>query len=82
MVLARARELERRVERESTGILVAKLRGVYRHLYQRDPQDEEVDSALAFLNGAVESSSRSGSSGRFEQMVQMLMVSNEFLFVE
>jgi hypothetical protein len=44
--------------------------------------DEELDAALAFLNGSVESSSGPVGNGRFEQMVQMLLVSNEFLFLE
>ena len=82
MVLARARGLERRVEKESAGVLTSKVRSVYRHLYQREMGDEELDAALAFLNGSVESSSGPVGNGRFEQMVQMLLVSNEFLFLE
>jgi hypothetical protein len=82
MVLARARALERRVEKESAGVLTSKVRSVYRHLYQREMGDEELDAALAFLNGSVESSSGPVGNGRFEQMVQMLLVSNEFLFLE
>jgi hypothetical protein len=82
MVIARARALERRVERESAGILTSKLRSIYRLTYQREAKDEELDAGFAFLNGAVETSSGPGSSGRFEQMIQMLMVSNEFLFLE
>ncbi len=82
MVLARARALERRVEKESAGVLTSKVRSVYRHLYQREMGDEELDAALAFLNGSVESSSGPAGNGRFEQMVQMLLVSNEFLFLE
>lgn len=82
MVLARAREIERRVEREAGGVLVSKLRGVYRQVFQREPRDEELDFALSFLNGAVETSSGPSGAGRWEQMVQMLLVSNEFLFLE
>ncbi len=82
MVLARARAVERRVDREAGGVLAAKVRSAYRHLYQRDVRDDEWDAAMAFLNGAVGTSTGPGGIGRFEQMIQMMMISNEFLFVE
>ncbi len=82
MVLARARDLERRAERESGGVLVARVRAVFRHVYQREARDEELDMALAFLNGAVGSSVGPSGGGRLEQLIQMLLVSNEFLFLE
>ena len=70
------------MDREAGGVLAAKVRSAYRHLYQRDVRDDEWDAAMAFLNGAVGTSTGPGGIGRFEQMIQMMMISNEFLFVE
>jgi hypothetical protein len=51
-------------------------------VYQREARDEELDMAFAFLNGAVGSSVGPSGGGRLEQLIQMLLVSNEFLFLE
>ena len=71
-----AAALARRLKAEAPGGGEARVQRAYRLLYGRPAAAEEVNLALAFLSEAQ------GSDALWEQYAQVLLGSNEFLFVD
>ena len=71
MVARQARALAARIEREGGGDDEARLVFAYSLLFQREPGDEERRLNLEFLREAG-----------WRQLAQVLLSSNEFLFVD
>jgi len=57
---------------------------IYQRVLTREPEDEEVDSALRFIEAAAAETSAGKNSelGAWEQLAQILLLTNEFLFVD
>ena len=75
-MLERAKAFARRMK-ESAGSDDARVRNAYGILYARDPEPDEISVALAYLKKPA-----SGNVSRWEQYAQMLLVSNEMLYVD
>lgn len=64
------------------------LRRLYRRVLGRLPDGEELALATAFMKGQVESSNGGGPKGAepplstWEQLSQVLLLTNEFMFVD
>ena len=71
-VMRQAERLTDRLERETAGE-ADRIRRAYRLLYGRRPTKEEVNVGRRFL---------AGDAGRWPQYAQVLMTSNEFLYVQ
>ncbi|MCS6977480.1 MAG: PSD1 and planctomycete cytochrome C domain-containing protein [Gemmatales bacterium] len=80
-VIERARKLAARLDAEELTEPRLRIRRLYHLVYGRDPRSEEVDKALAFLEAAEADRSESQLSP-WEQYAQVLLMSNEFVFVE
>ncbi|HWW01869.1 MAG TPA: PSD1 and planctomycete cytochrome C domain-containing protein [Candidatus Acidoferrum sp.] len=78
-VLERARALAQRPEIKSAGSPDASIRAVYRALFQRPPAPDEVRLGEKFL---AASSSSSPDSSPLERYAQVLLLSNELIFVD
>ena len=64
-----------------------KIRHLYRKVLARDPGVEEISEAQAFLSSPRDSRSplptqSEGKLNRLEQLAQVLLMSNELMFVE
>lgn len=77
----RAKKFAARLDAEELTEPHLRIRRLYQLAYGRDPRPEEVDRAMAFLQAAeVE---REGTRlNPWEQYAQVLLMSNEFVFVE
>jgi len=73
-----AKELVKRSEIGSATEPAERIRQLYRIAYQRDPTAEELETGLKF----VSSGSESKRLGVWEQYAQVLLESNEFVFVD
>ncbi len=82
-VLERAKSFSARLEREADDE-AARLRLAYRIAWGRDPEVRDLESARAFLESqAVEYGAEANPRGRaWIDFCQMLLASNEFLYVE
>lgn len=67
-----------RVERESSGDAVDRLRRLYALLFQREPSQIEAEIGLAFVNGQAPED----RSAKWKQFAHVLLGSNEFLYVD
>ena len=76
-MLNRSRALAARVRREASTDVGPGIGQVYRALYNREPAREEMALAREFL-GKPES----GEMSRWEQYAQMLLASNEMIYVD
>ena len=80
-ILDRSEALANRLARDVTGgesVESQRIHHAYRLLYSRDATRRETEIGLAFLNGAT----GEDRSTAWPQYAQVLLVSNEFLFVE
>ena len=55
----------------------ARIRNAYRMLFSREPERDELTVSLAYLNKPT-----SGDISRWDQYAQMLLASNEMLYVD
>jgi hypothetical protein len=55
----------------------ARIRNAYRTLFAREPERDEITVALAYLKKPS-----SGDISRWDQYAQMLLASNEMLYVD
>lgn len=78
-VLERARALTQRPELKSATSTDAKIRAAYEVLFQREPARDEVQLGEKFLSTA---SSSSTNSTPLERYAQVLLLSNELMFVD
>jgi hypothetical protein len=78
-VLERARALTQRPELKSAASTDAKIRAAYEVLFQREPAHDEVQLGEKFL--AAPNSSSTNSSP-LERYAQVLLLSNELMFVD
>jgi hypothetical protein len=76
-VLERARALTQRPELKSAASTDAKIRATYEVLFQREPARDEVQLGEKFLGTASSSSTNS-----FERYAQVLLLSNELMFID
>jgi hypothetical protein len=74
--LDRAKAFAKRVQR-SADTDASRVRNAYRILFSREPDRDEVTVAMAYLNKPA-----SGDISRWDQYAQMLLVSNEMLYVD
>jgi hypothetical protein len=79
--IERARRLVQRLDAEELTETSLRIRRLYQLAYGRDPQPEEVTRAMAFLE-AAEADREAARLGPWEQFAQVLLMSNEFVFVE
>lgn len=75
-MLERAKAFAARVQAAS-GTDSARVRYAYRQLFAREPEREELAVAVAYLNKPSD-----GDISRWDQYAQMLLVSNEMLYVD
>ena len=73
MMRRQSEALAARLDHGATGEAKAKVKRAYQLLFQRDPADNEVQAALTFIEHKESS---------WAQYAQMLLSSNEFLYVE
>ncbi len=64
----------------------AKVRGLYRQVHAREPRDDEIALAIQFV-AAADASTKAGKPGGqslsgWEQLAQVLLMTNEFMFVD
>jgi mono/diheme cytochrome c family protein len=78
-VLERARALTQRPELKSAASTDAKIRAAYEVLFQREPARDEVQLGEKFLAAA---SSSSTNSSPLERYAQVLLLSNELMFID
>jgi hypothetical protein len=87
-VVERSKVLARVVQESGAGRSAeCCVRKMYRAVYQREPTETQLQAALRFIQAADDSGQ--GSEGRatgeldgWEQLAQVLIASNEFLFVD
>jgi hypothetical protein len=77
-VIDQAKELAASIPSSATEAFV---RGVYHRVLARDPTDEEERVGAAFLQGNASGDSTSSLTPR-EQFAQLILLTNEFLFVD
>ena len=75
-ILERAKAFAKRIS-DSADNDRARIRNAYRILFSREPDNDELAVALAYLNKPS-----SGEISRWDQYAQMLLVSNEMLYVD
>ena len=78
-VLERARALTQRPELKSAASTEAKIRAAYEVLFQREPARDEAQLGEKFLAAA---SSSGADSSQLERYAQVLLLSNELMFVD
>jgi hypothetical protein len=66
---------------DEQSVRVARIAALYRFVYQRLPGEEEVRAASAFLE-AGERASEKSTLTPLEQLAQVLLISNEAMFVD
>jgi hypothetical protein len=76
-MLNRSRALAARVRHEAPGDIAQGIGGLYRALYNREPAREEMALAREFLVKP-----ESGEMSRWAQYCQLLLASNEMLYVD
>ena len=77
-VLEQAQALAARVRAEAPESEPARVRHVYRLLFSRQPNPEELSLGVAFVGGGSEP----GGARRWEQYAHLLLASNEALYVD
>jgi hypothetical protein len=75
-MLERAKAFAKRIA-ASAGKDETRIRNAYRTLFSREPERDEVTVALAYLNKPA-----TGDISRWDQYAQMLLASNEMLYVD
>src|SRR5215472_1657062 len=78
-VLERARALTQRPEFKSAASADAKIRAAYEVLFQRQPAPEEVQLGEKFLAAPT---STGANSSALERYAQVLLLSNELMFID
>lgn len=79
--IERARRLVQRLDAEEVTEPSMRVRRLYQLAYGREPEPFEIERAIAFLTAAQ--ADREGTGlGAWEQFAQVLLMSNEFVFVE
>jgi hypothetical protein len=83
-VALQARATARRAEVAEVRDPVAKVRGLYRLVYARDPNEEEVRAGIHFVEttGQTALASASVALTPWERYAQVLLLANEFVFVD
>jgi len=59
-----------------------RVRFLYRQAYARDPQREELESALLFVSTQASPEAGIEAGDRWQQLAHVLLASNEFVFVD
>ena len=77
-ILERAKAFAKRIA-DSADTDRARIHNAYRILFAREPDSDELAVALAYL---TKPSSGPAAAGRWDQYAQMLLVSNEMLYVD
>ncbi|MBI4662725.1 MAG: DUF1553 domain-containing protein [Verrucomicrobia bacterium] len=82
--LAQAKALADRVKAGKAGDECARIHALYRLVFSREPRPDEIQSALRFLEttASESSSAESDSWDAWQQFAQVLLMSNEFMFVD
>lgn len=78
-VLEQAKSLANRPEVNLALDPVAKVKAIYRAALLREPTSNELKRAIAFFESSKEGESK---LGRWPQLAQVLLLTNEFLFVD
>src|SRR5204862_541427 len=76
-MMARAKALAERLTADPKESARARIQRAYRLLYGREPEKAESDLALAFL-----AKPETAEMSRWEQYAQLMLVSNEMLYVD
>jgi hypothetical protein len=77
-----AREVMKRTEVAKASDPAAKVKALYRLILSRNPTAQEQELATAFLTTAEQSEIKLGHLPAWEQFAQVLLLSNEFAFVD
>ncbi len=77
-VIEQAKALATRSDVDAALDPAAKVRALYRLALSREPQEGEIASALKFVNGL----DPNGKLSPWGQLAQVLLITNEFLFVD
>jgi len=80
-VQERARRLAAHLEEQGLTEPASRVMYLHRRLFGREASPEEIEQALAFVR-AVEADGPAVRQGAWEQYAQVLLLSNEFVFVE
>jgi hypothetical protein len=78
--LAQTEALARRLQREAPADDRVRISWLYRLLYGRPPTSQELGVGLRALHAA--SNSGSSAEGAWEQLCQVLVCANEFIYVD
>ena len=81
-VAEQAKAVAARPEVKSAEDDAARVKAVYRAVLGRNPTKEEADLAAEFLDSATEVKPAANQLGAMEQFAQVLLLSNEFAFVD
>jgi len=82
-----AQHLARRPEVSSQPDPTGKIRMLYRLAYQREPTDSEIALGLRYVTSAQDRDAAAGAEnkpqlGPWERYAQVLLIANEFMFVD
>jgi len=96
--IERARALAAKTDHGALADAASRVREMYRRLYQREPTEDQVAAAIALVSTASESSTKVESAstaddgqsagkataplGPWEQLAQVLLAANEFVFID
>src|SRR5262249_32928067 len=81
-VQQQARALIHRAEIDVLADNSARIQGLYRVVYGRDPSSEEVRLGEEYLDGAANLAGPASSMTPWERYAQVLLLANEFMFVD
>jgi hypothetical protein len=80
-VQEQARGVMRRAELAASADAAAKVRGLYRIIYAREPDEEEVRLGVQFVTAATPAPAPTALTA-WERYAQVLLLANEFAFVD
>ena len=80
--VARTKAVVNRDEVAKASGAEAKVKALYRLILSRDPTTEETALAVAFVTDAGKVKPTGSQLGAWEQLAQVLLLSNEFCFVD
>jgi mono/diheme cytochrome c family protein len=81
-VVERARDVAKRAEVAKAASDPEKLTAMYRAVMGRNPRPEEAKAALGFVADAAKDKPAPSHLAAWEQLAQVLLLGNEFLFVD
>jgi len=90
-VVEQAKAVANRQEVSKAGESEARIRAMHRLVYGRNPSPSEIQASLSFINAPgpevaslqlISNTSQKSTLTRWEQLAQVLLMSNEFMYVD